>query len=151
MIEEAWFEWLYKLAVHMQFGYFENLHVSHQIQLHYQKNGVWCAVNITWITSYSFITMLITAICEQHSGTILLRIKSRRKGLFMHIFQQDNVPTHTIQNSMQALQTVLNELILNSRWFLNLNVCKIYLWENLKQNIYRNNPHTLRGFTNQNP
>jgi hypothetical protein len=62
-------------------------------------------------------------------------------------FQQGNATAHTSQHSMEALHEMFCERIIS--WWLwlprltDLSVCDFYVWENLKQEAQRNNPHTL--------
>jgi hypothetical protein len=68
-------------------------------------------------------------------------------------FQQNNATAHTSQHFMEALCEIFGERIKSQGLWPphspDLSVCDFYLWEKLKQNVYRNNPHTLEALENE--
>jgi inhibitor of nuclear factor kappa-B kinase subunit alpha len=60
---------------------------------------------------------------------------------------QDGATAHTATYSINALNEVFeNRLISHRLWPArspDLNPCDFYLWGNLKDKVYSNNPHTL--------
>jgi hypothetical protein len=72
-----------------------------------------------------------------------LRKKKKTYGYFM----QDGATAHTATYSINVLNEVFeNRLISRRLWPArcpDLNPCDFYLWGNLKDKVYSNNPHTL--------
>jgi hypothetical protein len=64
---------------------------------------------------------------------------------------QDCATAHTATHSINVLNEVFeNRLISRGLWpsrSPNLNPCDFYLWGNLKDKLYSNNPHTLVELT----
>jgi hypothetical protein len=62
-------------------------------------------------------------------------------------FMQDGATAHTATYSINVLNEVFeNRLISHRLWPArspDLNPCDFYLWGNLKDKVYSNNPHTL--------
>jgi hypothetical protein len=60
---------------------------------------------------------------------------------------QDGATAHTATYSINVLNEVFeNRLINRGLWparYPDLNPCDFYLWGNLKDKVYSNNPHTL--------
>jgi hypothetical protein len=60
---------------------------------------------------------------------------------------QDGATAHTATYSMNVLNELFeNGLISRGLWparFPDLNPCDFYLWVNVKDKAYSNNPHTL--------
>jgi hypothetical protein len=77
------------------------------------------------------------ALFREHYG------RRKRRGYFM----QDGATAHTATYSINVLNKVFeNRLISHGLWPArspDLNPCDLYLWENLKDEVYSNNPHTL--------
>jgi hypothetical protein len=62
-------------------------------------------------------------------------------------FQQDSATPHTARDSMEELRQVFGDRIISrGLWPARspyLNPCDFYLWGNLKQKVYKTNPHTI--------
>jgi hypothetical protein len=60
---------------------------------------------------------------------------------------QDGATAHTATYPINVLNEVFEDrLISRGLWLAtspDLNPCDFYLWENLKDKVYSNNPHTL--------
>jgi hypothetical protein len=65
-------------------------------------------------------------------------------------FQQNSATAHTADGSMTALEVVLGDGIIScGLWAArspDLTPCDFYLWGNLKDKVYRTNPHTEEVF-----
>jgi inhibitor of nuclear factor kappa-B kinase subunit alpha len=62
-------------------------------------------------------------------------------------FQQDSATPHTARDSVEELRQVFGDRIVSrGLWPArspDLNPCDFYLWGNLKQKVYKTNPHTI--------
>jgi inhibitor of nuclear factor kappa-B kinase subunit alpha len=69
--------------------------------------------------------------------------KKKRHGYFM----QDGATAHTATYSINILNKVFEDRLISRRLWParspDLNPCDFYLWGNLKDKVYSNNPHTL--------
>jgi inhibitor of nuclear factor kappa-B kinase subunit alpha len=69
--------------------------------------------------------------------------KKKRQGYFM----QDGATSHTAMYSINVLNKVFEDRLISCRLWParspDLNPCDFYLWGNLKDKVYSNNPHTL--------
>jgi hypothetical protein len=67
------------------------------------------------------------------------------------VFQQDST-AHMAHVSLEALREVFDYgVISRGLWpprFPDLTPCDFYLWEILKDKVYKTNPHTLEGVRN---
>jgi hypothetical protein len=67
-------------------------------------------------------------------------------------FQQDGATAHTAKNSVRVLKEVLMTIISTGLWppkSRDHSVCNFYLWGNLKEKVYRNNPCTAEALQNE--
>jgi hypothetical protein len=64
-------------------------------------------------------------------------------------FQQDNTTAHTANATMVAIQEVFEDRIISrGLWpprFPDLSLLRIYLWRNLKEKVYKNNPRSIEA------
>jgi hypothetical protein len=119
-----------------------------EVPLHDQKIGVCCAITASQIVGPIFFENTINS--ERYVMTFYgsfsgaLR-KKKRHGYFMKY----SATAHTGSYSINVLNEVFeNRLISRGLWPArspDLNPCDFYLWVNLKDKVYSNNPHTLVG------
>jgi hypothetical protein len=117
------------------------------VPLHDQKIGVWCAITASRIVGPIFFYNTINS--ELYVIEILrpffhsITEEEETHGYVM----QDGATAHTVTYSTHVLNEVFeNRLISRGLWPArspDLNPCDFYLWGNLKDNVYSNNPHTL--------
>jgi hypothetical protein len=118
-----------------------------EVPLHDQKIGVWCAITASRIVGPIVSENIINS--ERYASDILrpffgsITEKVKTYGYSM----QDGSTAHTVTYSMNVLNEVFeNRLINRGLWPArspDLNPCDFYLWGNLKDRVYSNNPHTL--------
>jgi hypothetical protein len=67
-------------------------------------------------------------------------------GTTCSLFFQQDASAHTMCNSVAALQNIFwDQIISRPLWFAHLPILtahEYYLWESLKDNVYKSNPHT---------
>jgi len=146
--DEAWFHLSgYINSQNNRYWSTDNPHQVHEIPLHDQKIGVWCAISRTKIIGPIFFQDTVNS--ERYIANILrpffdqLTDYEKQNGTF----QQDNATAHTAHASMAAIREVFEDRIISrNRWPArspDLNPCDFFLWGFLKAKVYENNPHTL--------
>jgi hypothetical protein len=108
---------------------------------------VWCAITASRIVGPIFFENTLNS--EWYVSDILrpffgsITEEEETYGYFM----QDGATAHTATYSINVLNEVFeNRLISRGLWpsrSPDLNPCDFYLWVNLKDKVYSNNPHTL--------
>jgi hypothetical protein len=87
--------------------------------------------------------------CSGHTETIFQTGDWQR---WYGCFQQDGATAHTANNSMRVLWEVFGDRIIRAGFWplsLDLSICDLYLWGNLKGKVYKNNLHTAESLQNE--
>lgn len=148
MSDEAWFHLSgYVNSQNTRHWSCENPHIIYEAPLHDQKIGVWCAVSGTRIVGPIFFSSIVNTdvyldILRQFNEQLT---PQERMQFF---FQQDGATCHTSQKSLTRIHEVFTEerTVSKGLWpprSPDLSSCDFYLWGNLKQKVYVNNPRTL--------
>jgi hypothetical protein len=146
--DEAWFYLSgYIIVQNNRYWSSINPRQTFEVPLHDQKIGVWCAITASRIVGPIFFENTINS--ERYVTDILgpffdsITEEKKRHGYFM----QDGATAHTATYSINALNEMFeNRLISRGLWpsvSPDLSLCDFYLWGNLKDIVYSNNPHTL--------
>jgi len=146
--DEAWFHLSgYVNSQNNRYWAAENPHQLHEVPLHDQKVGVWCAISRTRLIGPIFFNNTVNS--ERYINDILhpffeqLTDNEKQNGTF----QQDNATAHTAYASLAALEEVFEDRVISrGRWPArspDLNPCDYFLWGCLKAKAYENNPHTV--------
>jgi len=146
--DEAWFHLSgYINSQNNRYWSTENPHQLHEIPLHDQKVGVWCAISRTRIVGPIFFHDTVNS--QRYINNILnpffgeLTDYEKQNGTF----QQDNATAHTAHASIAAIREVFEDRVISrGRWPArspDLNPCDFFLWGYLKAKVYENNPHTI--------
>jgi hypothetical protein len=146
--DEAWFHLSgYVNSQNNRLWSNENPHEFHQVPLHDQKVGVWCAISRMRIIGPIFFNGIINA--ELYRTNILdhfIEHLSERE-IEQAWFQQDGATAHTAEASLSFLESIFaNRIISRGIWPArspDLTPLDYYLWGTLKAKVYENNPHTL--------
>ena len=147
--DEAWFHLSgYVNTQNSRHWAVENPHVIHEGQRNEQKVGVWCAISASRIVGPIFYEGTINS--ERYIAQILRPFFSEltEEEKTFGFFQQDGATAHTANDSMNVLQSVFEDRIISrGLWPArspDLSACDYYLWGNLKEKVYVNNPRTLQ-------
>ena len=154
MTDEAWFHvGGHVNAQNVRIWSNENPHAIQQVPLHSEKVGVWCAVSPRRIIGPIFFHHTVNS--DRYINDILnpffdqLNAEERQYGYF----QQDNATAHTANASMVAIQEVFEDRIVSRGLWPprspDLSICDYYLWGNLKQKVYKNNPRSIDSLQNE--
>jgi inhibitor of nuclear factor kappa-B kinase subunit alpha len=124
-----------------------NPRLIHEVPLHDSKIGVWCGFRQDKIVGPIFFEGTINSqryILSIHRPFFELLNEHNRRFAF---FQQDSATPHTARDSIEELRQVFRDRIISrGLWPArspDLNPCDFYLWGNLKQKVYKTNPHTI--------
>jgi hypothetical protein len=142
MSSEAWFH-----SQNTRYWSAENPHNLHQVPLHDQKIGVWCAVSASRIIGPTFFdTTVNTDVYLQIFRNLYSQLtENERQQCF---FQQDGATCHTSHHSLTRIHETFTEerTVSKGLWppsSLDLSSCHFYLWGYLKGKVYENNPKTV--------
>jgi hypothetical protein len=138
-------KWIHVNSQNSRIRSAENPHTFHERPLHSSKVGVWFAVSRRRIIGPIFFSETITA--ERYQELIMNFISVLEVDERDCSFQQDGIMAHTANSTMQILSEFFCGRII-SRNLLpprspDLSPLDFYLWGVLKENVYKNNPHTL--------
>ena len=151
--DEAWFHLTgYINSQNNRYWSTDNPHQLHEVPLHDQKVGVWCAISRTRLIGPIFFDDTVNS--QRYINNILnpffnqLTDYEKENGTF----QQDNATAHTARASLAAIQNVFEDRVISrGRWPArspDLNPCDFFLWGYLKAKVYGNNPHTIDELKN---
>ena len=151
--DEAWFH----LSGHVssqnhRYWSTENPRLIHEVPLHDQKIGVWCAVTAERIIGPIFFDDTINS--DRYRRNILEPFFQQLTDdeLRYAYFQQDSATAHTAHNSLQDIEAVFDDRVISKGLWPprspDLTLCDFYLWGTLKNKDYRNNPHTMDELKN---
>jgi hypothetical protein len=144
--DDAWFHQSGYVNRHnSRIGSAENPHTFHKRLLHSLKVKVWCAVSRRRIIGPIFFSETITAILYQElimNSISLLKVDEQDCW-----FQQHGATAHAANSTMQMLNDFFGGRIISRNLWPprspDLSPPDFYLWGFLKENVYKNNPHTL--------
>lgn len=154
MSDEAWFHLSgYVNSQNTRYWDTENPNLVHEVPLHDAKVGVWCAVSGRRIIGPIFFYDTVNS--ERYVNNILqpffdmLTEEEREYGYF----QQDGATAHTSHLSMETIENVFSDRVISTGLWParspDLSACDFYLWGNLKQKVYKNNPRTVEALENE--
>ena len=112
-----------------------------------KKIGVWCAINGYRIIGPIFYDGTINA--ERYRNNIPAPFFEQLTDneCRSEYFQQDSATTHTADQSLDFIAEIFeNRIISRGLWPApspDLTAWDFYLWGNLKNKVYKTNPHTL--------
>lgn len=121
--------------------------IVHEMPLHDLKIGVWCAVNAYRIIGPIFFANTVNG--QRYRNTIIKPFLEYLCDIecTQAYFQQDSATAHTADLSLQLIEEIFEDRVISKGLWPprspDLTVCDFYLWGNLKNKVYRNNPHTL--------
>jgi hypothetical protein len=146
--DEAWFSLCGEvISQNNQYWSAENTRLIHEFLIHGKKIGVWYAISAHRITGcFMTIQLMLSGMYKQHPKPIFRRANRRRKAI------QDSATAHMVYISLEAVQEVFSDCIISfGLWpphSPDLTPCDFYLWGNLKDKVYKTNPHTLEKLRN---
>lgn len=148
MSDEAWFHLSgYVNGQNSRYWASENPHLIHEVPLHDQKIGVWCAVLASRVIGPIFFdttvnTDVYLTILDDFAQQLT---EEEREYCF---FQQDGATCHTSERSLARVHELFTaeRTVSKDLWpprSPDLSTCDFYLWGMLKERVYQNNPHTI--------
>jgi hypothetical protein len=123
----------------------ENPHELHQVPLHTEKIGAWCAISRCRIIGPIFFDTTVTSavyadIVQQF---VVLLNEDERYGWY----QQDGVTCHTSNGTVTLLKQFFDDRIISKNLWPprspDLTPPDFFLWGYLKETVYKNSPRTL--------
>lgn len=146
--DEAWFH-LHGYVSSQNNRYYatEKPNFVHETPLHDQKIGVWCAISGYRIIGPIFYDDTINA--ERYRNLILEPFFEQLTDIECRsgYFQQDSATAHTANLSLNLIAEFFEDRVISTGLWParspDLTVCDFYLWGNLKNKVYKSNPHTL--------
>lgn len=144
--DEAWFHLSgYVNSQNNRYWSSENPNVFHETPLHSRKVGVWCAISRKRIVGPIFFTETITA--ERYQDIIMQFVALLEADERHCWLQQDGATAHTANSTMIMLREFFGEHIISRGLWPprspDLSPPDFFLWGHLKDNVYKNNPHTI--------
>ena len=146
--DEAWFHLNgYVLSQNNRYWSHENPHRIHEIPLHDERIGVWCAVNGFRIIGPIFFNNTINA--ARYRDDILTPFFEELTDIDCRngYFQQDSATAHTAQDSLKLISEIFEDRVISAGLWPSrspdLTACDFHLWGYLKNKVYARNPHTL--------
>lgn len=146
--DEAWFHLHgYVSSQNNRYWSTEKPDFVHEVPLHDQKIGVWCAVSAYRIIGPIFFDSTINS--QRYRDGILTPFFEQLTDIKCQsgIFQQDSATAHTADDSLNFIQEIFEDRVISKGLWPprspDLTVCDFYLWGNLKNKVYASNPHTL--------
>jgi hypothetical protein len=143
--DEAWFHLSgYVNSQHSMFWSSDNPHLFHEVPLHFQKIGCWCAISRKRIAGPIFFPETITA--EKYREIIMQFISLFNEERFCWL-QQDGATLHTANSTMEVLKQFFdNRIVCKNLWpprSPDLTPPDYFLWGYLKQVVHSNRPQTI--------
>jgi hypothetical protein len=100
--DEAWFHLSgYENSQNSRFWSSENPHLFHEVPLHSQKIGCWCAISRKQIVGLIFFSETVTA--EKYQEIIMQFISLLNEEEHFCWLQQDGATSHTANSTMEML------------------------------------------------
>jgi hypothetical protein len=117
-------------------------HELHQVPLHTEKTGVWCAISRRRIIFFdTTVTSAVYADVVQQFVALL----NEDERYSWH--QQDGATCHTSDETMTPLKQFLDDRVISKNLWPprspDLTAPHFFLWGYLKEIVYKNSPHTL--------
>ena len=118
---------------------------------HASKVGVWCGVSRTRVFGPFFFTARQT-INEERYRTLILEpfvAELSEDEIEFSLFQQDGATAHTARGSLRFLEEIFADRMISESegmWLARspgLTLLDFWLWDELKENVYADDPQTL--------